>query len=342
VRPLLRIPIHAPSLVSPALHHGLQPLAAVASALLASSAHSQLGGAHYAAPVDLGSISYLQAIILGLIQGVTELFPVSSLGHTVILPQLFGWHRVVIAESQPESFWLPFVVGLHVGTAIGLLIFYFRTWVDIITGLGKSIVSRRIDNSTQRLGWLLVIATIPAGVIGLAFEHPLRVVFTKPLAASIFLTVNGVLLFFGEGVRKGAENREQHGINARRQLGNLSWKESVIIGTAQVGALFAGISRSGITMVAGLVRGLDHEDSARFAFLLATPIILGAGVVKLPDLLGPLGDGIRGQTVVGAVFACGAALVSVRFLAKYFETKTLLPFAVYCLLAGIGFTIYFS
>lgn len=342
MRSLLRTLPHASTFASPALHHAIQPLAAVTSVLLATSTHSHLGAPRYTAAVYHGSISYPQAIILGLIQGVTELFPVSSLGHTVILPQLFGWHRVVVAESQPESFWLPFVVGLHVGTAIGLFIFYFRTWVDIITGLIRSMVSRRIENSTQRLGWLLIIATIPAGVIGLAFEHPLRVLFTKPLAASIFLMVNGVLLFFGEGVRKGAENRERHGIKARRQLDNLNWKESAIIGVAQVGALFAGISRSGITIVAGLVRGLDHEDSARFAFLLATPIILGAGVVKLPDLLGSTGNGIRGQTLVGALFACGAALVSVRFLAKYFETKTLLPFAVYCLLAGIGFTIYFS
>jgi undecaprenyl-diphosphatase len=342
VRTPLRIPIHAPGLASAALHHGVQPLAAMVSVVLATSTHGQLGSAHYAAPVDHGTISYLQAIILGVIQGVTELFPVSSLGHTVILPQLFGWHRLVIAESQPESFWLPFVVGLHVGTAIGLFIFYFKTWVEIIRELIRSIAHRSIENSTQRLGWLLVVATIPAGVIGLAFEHPLRVLFTKPLAASIFLTVNGVILFFGEGVRKGAENRQKHGIKAQRQLDNLNWKESAIIGVAQVGSLFAGISRSGITMVAGLVRGLDHEDSARFAFLLATPIILAAGVVKLPDLLGPLGNGIRGQTLVGAVFACGAALISVRFLAKYFETRTLLPFAVYCLLAGIGLTIYFA
>jgi undecaprenyl-diphosphatase len=335
-----RILTRAPGLASPAVHHTLQPLAAMTAVLFGASTHS--AAAQFTAPVYHGSISYPQAIILGLIQGVTELFPVSSLGHTVILPELFGWRRVVVAESQPESFWLPFVVGLHVGTAVGLLIFYFKTWVDIVRELLRSIVSRRVENSAQRLGWLLVIATIPAGLTGLVLEHPLRVLFTKPLAASIFLTVNGVILFFGEGVRKGAEDRAKRGIKARRELDNLNWKESAIIGVAQISALFAGISRSGVTMVAGLVRGLDHEDSARFAFLLATPIIFGAGVVKLPDLLGPLGNGIRGQTVVGALFACGAALVSVRFLSKYFETKTLLPFAAYCFLAGVGLTIYFS
>jgi len=294
------------------------------------------------ASVYHGSISYQQAIILGLIQGVTELFPVSSLGHTVILPQLFGWHRVVIAESQPESFWLPFVVGLHVGTAIALFLFYFRTWMDIIRELVRSIAKRRIENSTQRLGWLLVVATIPAGAFGLLLEHPLRVLFTKPLAASIFLMVNALILFFGEGVRKGAENRQRHGLKPKRELDNLNFTEAVIVGIAQIAALFAGISRSGVTMVAGLVRGLDHEDSAKFAFLLATPIILGAGVAKLPDLLGPLGNGIRGQTLVGAVFAGIAAFISVRFLSRYFETKTLWPFAAYCLAAGIALTIYFG
>ncbi|HEV8064866.1 MAG TPA: undecaprenyl-diphosphate phosphatase [Acidimicrobiales bacterium] len=294
------------------------------------------------AAVFHGSISYPQAIILGLIQGVTELFPVSSLGHTVVLPQLFGWTRLVKAESQPESFWLPFVVGLHVGTALGLLVFYWRTWVDILKGLGQSVAHRKIETSTQRLGWLLIIATIPAGAFGLVLEHPLRVLFTKPLAASIFLMVNGLILFFGEGVRRGAANREAKGRKPKRELDNLNFVEAGVIGVAQIGALFAGISRSGITMVAGLVRGLNHEDSARFAFLLATPIILGAGVVKLPDLLGPLGNGVRGQTVVGAAFAFVAALVSVRFLSKYFTTNTLWPFAGYCLAAGIGLTIYFG
>ena len=337
--PLERLSIKAPVFAMATLHHAMQLLAAQTAAVLSAS---PLAGAHYAAPVYHGSISYAQAIILGLIQGVTELFPVSSLGHTVILPQLFGWHRLVVAESQPESFWLPFVVGLHVGTAIGLFIFYFRTWVDIVRALARSIVTRRVEDSTQRLGWLLVIATIPAGSFGLLLEHPLRVLFTKPLAASIFLTVNGLILFFGEGVRRGAENRDKKGLQPKRQLDNLNWKEAVIVGIAQIGALFAGISRSGITMVAGLVRGLDHDDSARFAFLLATPIIFGAGVAKLPDLTGPLGDGVRGQTVVGAAFACAAALVSVRFLSKYFHTRTLIPFAISCLLAGVAFTVYFA
>ncbi len=309
---------------------------AVGQAPLAASSAAKAGAVYH------GTISYWQAIVLGLIQGVTELFPVSSLGHTVILPELFGWKQVVVAESRPESFWLPFVVGLHVGTALALFVYFFRTWVDIIAGFFRSIFHRRIENSTERLAWLLVVATIPAGLFGLVLEHPLRVVFTKPLAASIFLIVNALILFFGEGVRRGAEKREERGIKAKRQLDNLNFREAVVIGACQIGALFAGISRSGITMVAGLVRGLNHEDSARFAFLLATPIILAAGVLKLPDLTGSLGNGIRAQTVVGAACAFVAALISVRFLSKYFQTKTLWPFAAYCLVAGIAFTTYFA
>ena len=208
---------------------------------------------------------------------------------------------MAVAESQPESFWLPFVVGLHVGTALALFVYFFRTWIDIIAEFFRCIYRRRIENSTQRLALLLVTATIPAGLFGLVLEHPLRVIFTKPLAASIFLIVNAFILFFGEGVRRGAEKREAKGIKAKRDLANLSFVEALVIGASQIGSLFAGISRSGITIVAGLVRGLNHEDSARFAFLLATPIILAAGVLKLPDLLGPLGNGIRGHTCRGGI-----------------------------------------
>ena len=264
------------------------------SASVAGQAPLATGHAAKATVVYHGTISYWQAIVLGLIQGVTELFPVSSLGHTVILPELFGWKHVVVAESQSESFWLPFVVGLHVGTAIALLVYFFRTWIDIIAEFFRSIYHRRIENSTQRLAWLLVVATIPVGAFGLVLEHPLRVIFTKPLAASIFLIVNAFILFFGEEGATGRRETRGAGIKPKRQLDNLNFREAAVIGFCQIGSLFAGVSRSGITMVAGLVRGLNHEDSARFAFLLATPIILAAGVLKLPDLTGSLGNGIRG------------------------------------------------
>jgi undecaprenyl-diphosphatase len=288
-------------------------------------------------------LSYFQAIVLGLLQGVTELFPVSSLGHTVLLPALLGWNNLVRAQSASESFYLAFVVALHVATAIALFIFFRKDWVRIIRGFFRSLARRRIETPDERLAWLLVIATIPAGITGLALEHALRTQFAKPLAASIFLTVNGLILLAGERVRRRAgvqklatvpAGASATGPEPGRRLDTLDFKESVVIGVAQIAALFAGISRSGVTMVAGLVRGLNHEDAARFSFLLATPLIFAAGLYKVPDLLGPLGNGVRSQALVGAVFSGVAAYLSTKFLIKFFETRSLLPFGIYCLVAG--------
>ena len=270
----------------------------------------------------------------------------SSLGHAVLFPSLFGWHGLVTAQSQPESFFLAFVVGLHVATAIALLIFFRRDWARIIEGFFRSIARRKVETSDERLAWLLVVATIPAGLTGILLEHPIRVVFAKPYAAAALLIVNGLILFAGERFRRRAEVHElavEHGLDKAqdsRRLDTLEYREAGVIGLAQVLALFAGISRSGITMVAGLVRGLSHEDAARFSFLLATPIILAAGVYKLPDLFGTLGNGIRGQVLVGSIAAGISAYLSVRFLVKYFETKTLIPFAIYCVAFG-GFMLVF-
>lgn len=274
-------------------------------------------------------MTFLQAIIIGLIQGITELFPISSLGHSVLLPSLFGWNNIVQSQTSSESFYLAFLVGLHCATAIALLIFYRKKWAKIIGGFFRTLKTHKAESSNERLAWLLIFATIPAGLIGLIFEHKLRVVFAKPLYAAIFLTINGVILFIGEYYRKNVKKR-----GATRSLAKLEYKEAGFVGVAQVLALFAGISRSGITMVAGLVRGLDHEDAANFSFLLATPIILAAGIYKLPDLLGSNGAGIRGQVLVGSIAAGIAAYFSVKFLTKYFETKTLTPFAIYCLVVG--------
>jgi len=282
-------------------------------------------------------ITFFQAIIIGLLQGVTELFPVSSLGHSVLLPALLGWHNIVTSESASESSYLAFVVGLHCATAIALLIFYRKTWAKIIKGLFESINRRKVEGPTERLAWLLVVATIPAGLVGLVFEHKLRTQFAKPLSAAIFLTINGLILLTGEYFRRKAEHRK-----ASRSLDKLDYKVAGVIGVAQVLALLAGISRSGITMTAGLVRGLSREDAANFSFLLATPIILAAGIYKLPDLLGPNGNGIRGQVLVGSLAAGLAAYFSVRFLTKYFQSKTLTPFAIYCLVAGGLMIIHFA
>src|SRR5271166_6374390 len=291
------------------------------------------------------AISYFQAIVLGLLQGVTELFPISSLGHTVLFPTLFGWNKLVDAQSQSESFWLAFVVMLHVGSAIGLLAYYRRDWVQIVRAFFRTLAKRRIEESTERLAWLIIIASIPAGILGLAFEHQLRTLTAKPEVAAIFLMVNGCILFAAERFRRRAEVRElavREGAkpDGGRELDTLEYREALVVGVAQSTALVAGISREGVTMGTGLARGLDHSDSARFAFLLATPIILAAGVVKLPDLLGHLGDGIRGQAVVACLSAAVTAYFTVAFLVRYFKTRTLIPFAVYCLLFGGAMVIY--
>ncbi len=292
-------------------------------------------------------MSYFQAIILGLLQGVSELFPVSSLGHSVIVPQLLGWNDVVAAQSASESYFLAFLVGLHVATATALALFYWRDWVRIIRAILGSLQSRRVEGPDARLGWLLVVATITAGLMGLLFEHAFRTVFAKPLLAAAFLFVNGLLLLAGEWLRRRAEVRAiavAHGLNPEgaRRLDTLEYREAGIVGVFQIGALLAGISRSGITMVAGLARGLDHEDAARFSFLLATPIIMAAGVYKLPDLLGPNGHGVIGQVLAGSVAAGIAAYLSVRFLTRYFTTRTLTPFGIYCLVVGVLAMIRFG
>ena len=291
-------------------------------------------------------LSYFQAIVLGLLQGVTELFPVSSLGHSVILPQLLGWTDVVAAQSATESYFLALLVGLHVATALALVAFYRETWARIIRGVVTSIGTRRIETPDQRLGWLLIVATIPAGLAGLFLEHSLRVVFAKPLAAAGFLVLNGLILLCGEWVRRRSQGpvapRFRQATAHGRRLDDLGFRLAGTVGVAQAFALLPGISRSGITMVAGLVRGLDHEDSARFSFLLATPIILAAGVYKLPDLLGHNGDGVRPQILVGSIAAGIAAYLSVRFLTRYFTARTLTPFAAYCLVVGLVCLVRFA
>jgi undecaprenyl-diphosphatase len=319
-------------------------------------------------------ISYLQAVVIGLLQGATELFPVSSLGHSVLVPALLGWNEVLGDQSAGESPFLAFLVGLHVATALALLVFFRAEWARIIAGLLRSVRQRRIETADERLGWMLVAATIPAGLFGLAFEHALRVLFARPLAAAAFLTVNGLLLLAGEGLRRsagrqrlearldperlrgrtpadvasvaqpsgGAPRLGEGDFEPEARLAALSLTDALLIGAAQILAFFAGISRSGATMVAGLARGLDHEEAARFAFLLATPIILAAGVYKLPDLLGSNGDGVRGQVLAGSLAAAVAAWLSVRFLQRWFQTRTLTPFAVYCLVAGVACLLRFA
>jgi undecaprenyl-diphosphatase len=283
-------------------------------------------------------IGYGQAIILGLLQGFSELFPISSLGHSVILPRLLGWDI-----HQNDDFFITFLVATHLATALVLLGFFWKDWVRIVTGIGRSLRDRQIapDDADAKLGWLLVIGTIPAGVLGLLLEHPLRSLFASAASAAIFLMINGVLLYGAERLRRRAPAREV-GDSDERISDRLSWREAIAVGTAQALALIPGISRTGVTMGGGLLAGLSHEDAARYSFLLATPIIGAAAVLKLPELFGEQGNGIRGPAFVAALCAALTAYLSVRFLLRYFETQRLTPFAIYCLVAGAAVSIFLA
>jgi undecaprenyl-diphosphatase len=277
-------------------------------------------------------ISYLQALILGLLQGASELFPVSSLGHSVILPRLLGWNI-----HQNDDYFLSFLVATHLATALVLLGFFWHDWVRIVRGIFRSIREREIrpGDTDAKLGWLLIAGTIPAGLIGLLLEHPIRSLFASPETAAIFLAVNGLILFGAEALRRRAPGPDPLLPDPdARIVARLSWRDAIGVGTAQALALIPGISRSGATMGGGLVAGLSNEDAARFAFLLATPIIGAAAVLKLPDLFGPHGNGVRGPALVGALGAAVTAYVSVRFLMRFLHTNRLTPFAAYCLIAG--------
>ena len=327
---------------------------------------------------DMTHLTYLEAAVVGLIQGVSELFPVSSLGHNVLIPALIGGQWAADLDvAKPESPYLAFIVGLHVATAIALLVYFWRDWVRIARGFLSSLRERRVETADQRLAWMIVLATIPVGLVGLVAEHPFRLIFGKPVVAGAFLAVNGVILIAGERYRSraslDADARIAAGrrlepvavgermtvgasavaappappvaappaeIMADRRLSAMGYGRAIVIGSAQIVALFAGISRDGVTMVTGMRRGLAREDAVRFAFLLSTPVILAAGVLKIPDLFGPLGSGIRGQILLGSVLSGLGAYAAVRFLVRYLRTRSLVPFGIYCLVAGLASVVY--
>jgi undecaprenyl-diphosphatase len=380
----------------------------------------------------MSHLTYLEAMVVGLVQGVTELFPVSSLGHNVLIPALIGgsWAQD-LNVSKPESPYLAFIVGLHVATALALIAYFWRDWVRIIRGLVSSIAQRRVESPDQKLAWMIILATIPVGIAGLALEHLFRVAFSKPIPTAIFLAVNGLILLGGEQLRRsrqaagaaaneeanGAEGhavtaghalaapavgaaavgvvgpavvglrpavaaaasflasstaaplpggsgpagagrgvpggRHASGQRAERQgevaaavaadtrLSLMSYVQAVLIGSAQIVALLPGISRDGIVTVTGMFRGLSREDAVRYSFLLSAPVILAAGMLKVPDLMGPLGNGIRPQILVGSLLSGIGAYLSVRFLVRYFrQDRPLTPFAIYCLVAGLGSLVF--
>jgi undecaprenyl-diphosphatase len=335
-----------------------------------------------------GTVSYVEAIVIGLVQGVSELFPVSSLGHAVLIPAWLGggWASTMDMTAK-ESPYLALIVALHVATAAALILFFRHDWVRIIKGLISSVQNRRIGTPYEKLAWLLVIGTIPVGVAGLILDKLLREHLGKPSWAAVFLIFNGGLLYAAERLRggparsaeaadgggrrgdrgattvmaSGGSRRKQstatlepereldrHGrelppsIASDVRLARLSRSTAAQIGAAQILGLFPGLSRSGATIVGGIFKGLHHEDAARFAFLLATPAILGAGVYKLPELAKPANSGVVGPAIAGSLVAFVAAYISVRFLVRYFETRTLTPFAIYCAVVGLLSLVRFA
>lgn len=276
-------------------------------------------------------MTFLQAIFFAVVQGVSELFPVSSLGHAVILPAVLGWH---IDQDAPQ--FLPFLVVLHLGTATALLIYFWREWWGLllaVLGRGEEIGDRR------HLVALLVIGTLPAVVLGFMFEHRLRHLFGSPVAAAFFLIINGFVLFGGERLRRRALRARD-----RRELGDANWRDALFVGLWQTLAFLPGISRSGATIVGGLLVGLRHEDAARFSFLLATPVIAGAAVLEIPKLRHlPIATGataVSGGTLwIAGLVAGVTAYASTAFLLRYFrsheENPALDPFAYYCWAVGL-------
>jgi undecaprenyl-diphosphatase len=286
----------------------------------------------------LEPISYLQAIILGALQGISEPFPISSLGHAVLLPKLLGWNI-----HQNADYFLSFLVATHCATALVLFIYFFEDWKRIWFGFVRSLKGRAtLRDHDARLAWIIIVGTIPAGILGLALEHKLRTLFASPTAAAIFLTINGVLLLAVERFRRRPPRPGDGEGDGDERIARMGFRQALGIGAAQALALIPGISRSGVTMGGGLLAGLSNEDAARFAFLLATPVIAAAGLLKLPELLGSTGDGVRGQALVGAIAAAITTWAAVKFLLKYFETSRLTPFGFYCVGAGIFCLIVFA
>ncbi|MEV0546357.1 undecaprenyl-diphosphate phosphatase [Nocardia salmonicida] len=311
-------------------------------------------------------LTYFQATVIGAVQGVTELFPISSLGHSVLIAAWLGgdWqHLVTEGESSTGTPYLAFVVALHVGTAVALLGHYRRDWYAIVTGFVTTVRTGSLDTVSQRLALLILVATVPVAILGPLLQHPLHALFGAPICAAVFLVANGIVLIVGEGLRRRNEptlteygrrfayRQARAGVltatapsrrQSDRQLAALGFGDAIGIGFSQLGALLTGFSRAGLTMVGGLWRGLEHEHAAKFAFLLATPAILGAGLLQTPELISPATAGIRGPVLVGAIVSGLSSWLAVRFLERYFQTRTLLPFAVYCVVVGVLSIIRFG
>ena len=330
--------------------HLLHHVAHVAASplVLHYGAASRLAPVHmHAAGASATGLTLAQVIVLSLLQGVAELFPISSLGHTVILPALLRWN---IDQHAPA--YLAFVVLLHVGTAAALLIFYWRDWLHLLQVLFASLARGKFsDDPDERFIWLVIVGTVPAAVLALLFQSLLQGNFGNPKTAAIFLALNGVLMLGGEVLRRRQQTPVSPATRGRGELSRtdeykdvdkLGWGGAVIVGLFQSLALLPGFSRSGATMVGGLAQGLRHHEAMRYTFMLATPIIVAASLKTTPDLLTPAGRGVLGYAVLGCLLSGVAAYLSVRFLDRYFKTNRLDPFAYYCLAAGIASLVLLS
>jgi len=272
-------------------------------------------------------MTWLQAMLLAILQGFSELFPISSLGHTVLIPSLLRWN---IDRSDPT--FLAFVVALHLGTAIALIVFYRSDWIRIVRAFVSSVARGRLSNDVdERIAWLLVVGTVPVAILGVFLEKPVRALFGSSALVASFLIVNAFIMFGGEALRRRSLRAEA---GVERPLPTMPWSDGAKVGIAQGAALFPGISRSGSSIVAGLVLGLSHDDAARYSFLLATPVIFAASALEVPQLFGPQAHDILAQAAVGGVLAALTAYASVAFLTRYFHAGDLRPFGWYCLIFG--------
>ena len=272
-------------------------------------------------------MSFAQAIALALLQGVSELFPVSSLGHIILVPALLQWHNI----DRADPTFLAFVVVLHLGTALALMLFYRKEWSGIVVALVRSIIRGRLSaDRDERIGWRLVVGTVPVGLLGVIAQDPVRKLFGSAIAAAAFLTINGLVMFVGEYLRR----RQQRVERTSHTIEQMSYAQSVAVGIAQAFALLPGISRSGASIVAGLLCDLDHEEAAHYSFLLATPVILAAALLEMPRFFAPGAHLAAVEALAGGIVAGVAAYLSVAFLTRYFKKNDLRPFGWYCVIFG--------
>ena len=284
-------------------------------------------------------ITYFQAIFTGLIQGITELFPISSLGHAVLIPAWVGgsWREFT---TNPDSPYLAFTVALHLASSLALFLIFRKRWFALIGGGLNSLRGKTSDSS--KIFWRIVIGTIPVAAIGFAFESELRNLFARPEFSALFLTINGLILFTVEKLARKTSKSKINENEDAELLQHITIPVAITIGFGQSLALFSGISRFGITMSAGLLRKLSHHVASDFAFLLALPVILGAGILKVPDLFDSKYEQLYGPIIIGSIISFIATYFSVSFLVKWFKTKTLYPFAIYCLFFGAISVIRFA